>query len=53
MEYQIEDAGGGGLAGNGMGLLNGQTTKRDSILLVEEGGCLQSTQHGEWCLLGC
>jgi hypothetical protein len=28
--------GGGGVAGNGLGLLNGQTTKRDSITTVEE-----------------
>jgi hypothetical protein len=27
-----------GVAGNGMGLLNGQTTKRDSIALLEGVG---------------
>jgi hypothetical protein len=35
MEYQIVHAERVGVAGNGMGLLSGQTTKRDSIALVE------------------
>jgi hypothetical protein len=35
-----------GVAGNGVGLLNGQTTKRDSIALEKGEGFLQSTQQG-------
>jgi hypothetical protein len=35
MEYQIEDAERSGVAGNGMGLLNGHTTKRYPTASVE------------------
>jgi hypothetical protein len=35
-----------GIAGNGMDLLNGQTTKYDSIALERGRHCLQSTGQG-------
>jgi hypothetical protein len=36
-----------GVAGNGVGLLNGQTTNKDSIASEEwRRGCLQQTQQG-------
>jgi hypothetical protein len=40
MEYQMRMERGMGLAGNGVGLLNGQTTKRDSITSEDGGGGL-------------
>jgi hypothetical protein len=38
MDYQIEDAERIGVAGNGLGLLNGQTAKQNSITSVEGVG---------------
>jgi hypothetical protein len=35
MKYHIEDGGRIGEAGSNLGLLNGQTTKRDSIALMK------------------
>jgi hypothetical protein len=38
MKYQIVEAERSGVASNGVGLLHGQPTKRDSISLVEGVG---------------
>jgi hypothetical protein len=35
-----------GVSGSGVGLLNGQTTKRDSIASKERGGCLSKQNRG-------
>jgi hypothetical protein len=44
-----------GVTGNGVGLLNVQTTKPDSIGSVEVVGVRLLTKEAkeEWCLLGC
>jgi hypothetical protein len=46
MEYQIEDAERSECSSNGMGLLNGQTTKRDSIASVQEVGVGMFKEQG-------
>jgi hypothetical protein len=40
------DEGRGGVAGNGVGFLNGQNTKRDSIALEGEGAVVYSKRAG-------
>jgi hypothetical protein len=46
MEYKIEDAERSGLAGNGMSLLKGQTTMRDSIATAKGVGVGLITKEG-------